>query len=182
MNMKNNDYLNSIIDCIENDDELLSYLSSECGFDVEEYDQLTDDLDFLMECSECNYSVEPFACDGSGGIYALLNSELVGYIDSEGQAGIVAKNLHDFFGILVHCGYISDFSKFGWLESLTEFKEHYRICDEAFIKTFSEQFELENDPQRIYKMFIDAVLTQPRLIISAASEEYEDYQQIFEIE
>jgi hypothetical protein len=31
-------------------------------------------------------------------------------------------------------------------------------------------------------MFKDAVLTQPQLTITATSDEYEDYQQIFEIE
>ena len=77
--MKNNDYLNNIIDYIENNDDLLNYLSSECGFDVEEYDQLLDDLGFLMESTKSNYNIEPFACDGSGGIYALLDNELVGY-------------------------------------------------------------------------------------------------------
>ena len=180
--MKNNDYLNNIIDYIENNDDLLNYLSSECGFDVEEYDQLLDDLGFLMESTKSNYNIEPFACDGSGGIYALLDNELVGYIDSEGQAGIVAKNIHDFFGILIHCGCLEDFGKFGWLDSQSEFMEQYKKCEESYIKEFSEEFELENEPQKIYHMFKDAVLTQPKLTITATSEDYEDYQQMFEIE
>ena len=58
--MKNNEYLNNIIDYIENNDDLLNYLSSECGFDVEEYDQLLDDLGFLMESTKSNYNIEPF--------------------------------------------------------------------------------------------------------------------------
>ena len=180
--MKNNDYLNNIIDYIENNDDLLNYLSSECGFDVEEYDQLLDDLGFLMESTKSNYNIEPFACDGSGGIYALLDNELVGYIDSEGQASIVAKNIRDFFSILIHCGCLEDFGKFGWLDSQSDFMEQYKKCEEVYIKAFSEEFKLENDSQKIYHMFKDAVLTQPQLTITATSDEYEDYQQIFEIE
>lgn len=180
--MKTNDYLSSIIDYITKNDDLLIYLSSECGFDVEEYDQLVDDLHFLMECSEGNYNIEPFACDGSGGIYAVLDNELVGYIDSEGQAGIVAKNVHDFFAILIHCGCLEDFGKFGWLDSQSEFMEQYKKCEEAYIKAFSEKFEFENDPLKIYQMFRESVSTKPKLLITATSEKYEDYQQIFDIE
>ena len=60
--------------------------------------------------------------------------------------------------------------------------EQYKKCEESYIKEFSEEFELENDPQKIYHMFKDAVLTQPKLTITATSEDYEDYQQMFEIE
>jgi hypothetical protein len=60
--------------------------------------------------------------------------------------------------------------------------EQYKKCEEVYIKAFSEEFKLENDSQKIYHMFKDAVLTQPQLTITATSDEYEDYQQIFEIE
>ncbi len=175
-----NGYLNKIMDYIEENDELLSYLSSECGFDVEDHAQLLDDLGFLMECSKSNYKVEPFACDGSGGIYALLDNKYVGIIDSEGQAGIVAQNIHDFFSIIIHCGCLGDFGKFDWLDSQAEFIEHYNDCEEAYIKAFTEAFELENNPEKIYLLFRDAVHTQPKLEITATSEDYVDYQQIFE--
>ena len=176
-----NAYLNEIIDYIENDEELLGYLSSECGFDIEDHDQLTDDLGFLMEFAESNYKLEPFACDGSGGIYALLDNGSVGYIDSEGQAGIMANDIRSFFSILIHCGCPEDFGKFGWLDSQSEFIEQYRNCEDAYIKAFSEKFGLEDDPREIYQIFRKAVLTQPRLTITATSDEYGDYQQIFDI-
>ena len=100
--MKNKDYLKSIISYIEDNEELADYLSGECDFDIEDDEELEDDLNFLMEHAESNYKLEPFACDGVGGIYALLDGEMVGLIDSEGQAGIVAKNIRDFFSIIIH--------------------------------------------------------------------------------
>ena len=100
--METNNCVNIIIDYIKNNDELSNYLSSKCSFDVEEYNQLLDDLSYLMEYSHSNYEINPFACDGSGGIYALLDGEFVGYIDSEGQAGIVANNINDFFSIILN--------------------------------------------------------------------------------
>lgn len=179
--MTKNDYFNDIIDYIKNNDELQNYLSSECDLDIEEYDQLTEDLSYLMEYSNSNYELEPFACDGSGGIYALLDRKLVGYLDSEGQAGIVANNINDFFSIIVNCGCLSDWAKFGWLERQDVFMEHYQKCELQFVRIFSEKYGFESDPLKIYQMFRNAVLTEPRLIITATSEDYTDFDQLFEI-
>jgi hypothetical protein len=179
--MKSNDQVKRIMEYIENNEDLQDYLSGECDFDIEEHNQLIDDLEFLLECGESNYKLEPFACNGSGGIYALLNGEFVGMIDSEGRAGIIAKNIHDFFSILIHCCYLDDFGKFGWLNSLSEFTEHFNEYEDDFLKDFSDRFELENDPQKIYQMFRDGVMTQPELMITATSDDYEDYQQIFDL-
>ncbi|MCR5540014.1 MAG: hypothetical protein K6F71_04160 [Ruminococcus sp.] len=179
--MKNKDQLNQIMEYIENNEDLQDYLSGECDFDIEEHEQLIDDLEFLLECGESNYKLEPFACNGSGGVYALLDGEMVGLINSEGEAGIVAKNIRDFFSIIIHCCYLEDFGKFNWLDSFSEFTEHYQKCEDDFLKDFSEEFELENDSQKIYQMFRNGVMTQPKLLITATSDEYEDYQQIFEL-
>ena len=111
----------------------------------------------------------------------MLDGEMVGLINSEGEAGIVAKNIRDFFSIIIHCCYLEDFGKFGWLDSFSEFTDHYQKCEEVFLKEFSEKFELENDPQKIYQMFRNGVMTQPKLLITATSDDYEDYQQIFEL-
>ena len=100
--MKNKDQLNQIMEYIENNEDLQDYLSGECDFDIEEHEQLIDDLEFLLECGESNYKLEPFACNGSGGVYAMLDGEMVGLINSEGEAGIVAKNIRDFFSIIIH--------------------------------------------------------------------------------
>ena len=179
--METNNCVNIIIDYIKNNDELSNYLSSKCSFDVEEYNQLLDDLSYLIEYSHSNYEINPFACDGSGGIYALLDGKFVGYIDSEGQAGIVANNINDFFSIILNCGCIDDWAKFGWLESQTDFLEHYQKCELPFIKEFSEKFGFESDSLKIYEMFRDAVFKEPRLIIKSTSEDYVDYQQFFEM-
>ncbi|SFB66783.1 hypothetical protein [Ruminococcus albus] len=178
--MNNNDLLKNIIEYIKDNEELLDYLSGECDLDFEDDEELADDLSFLTENAKSNYKLEPFACDGEGGIYALLDGEMVGMIDSEGQSGIVAKNIRDFFSIIIHCGYLKDFGKFGWLEDHDEFSEHFIEIEEDFLEDFSEEFQLETDPQKIFQMFREAVQTQPQLKITATSEDYDDYQQIFE--
>lgn len=84
---------------IKNSEDLCDYLSCECGVDFAEDDILCDDLKSLIVCSECNYDMEPFACDGSGGVFVLLNQSLIGYLNSEGQAGIIANNIKDFLAL-----------------------------------------------------------------------------------
>ncbi|MBO4867106.1 MAG: hypothetical protein J5582_11210 [Ruminococcus sp.] len=179
--MKNKELLKSIIEFIEENEELADYLSGECDFDIEDDEELADDLNYLTENAESNYKLEPFACDGGGGVYVLLDGEMVGMIDSEGQAGIIAKNIRDFFSIIIHCGCLEDFGKFDWLEDPDEFSEHFIEIEDDFLEDFSEEFQLENDMQKIYQMFREAVLTQPQLKITATSSDYEDYQQIFEM-
>ena len=91
--------IEKIIRQVKDNEELCDYLSCECGVDFAEDNILREDLQFLLECSECNYDIEPFACDGSGGVFVFLNQLLIGYLDSEGQAGIIANNISDFFNI-----------------------------------------------------------------------------------
>lgn len=82
-----------LIKTIKNNENLCNYLSCECDVNFVEDDILCDNLKFLLVCSECNYSMEPSACDGSGGVFVFLNQSLIGYLDSEGQAGIIANNI-----------------------------------------------------------------------------------------
>ena len=74
--------------------------------DVEIYDEewvkdLDEDeswLEELMGPGLSSYSdMKPFARDGSGALWVVLNDELIGYIGTEGECGIVAKNIDVIF-------------------------------------------------------------------------------------
>ena len=168
---------------IKNNEDLCGYLSCECGVDFAEDDILCDDLESLWEYSECNYDMEPFACDGSGGVFVLLNQSLVGYLDSEGQAGIIANSIKDFFSIILNCGYVSDWAKFNWLADEDTFIKAYDELElprnNVCVKLFIEENELEIAPVRIYNIFKKAVSTLPPLTIRATSDDYVDYEQLF---
>lgn len=171
---------------IKNREDLCDYLSCECGVDFIQEDILCDDLKSLLEGSECNYDMEPFACDGSGGVFVLLNQSSIGYLDSEGQAGIIANNLKDFFSIILNCGYVNDWAKFGWLADANTFIKAYNNLeiqrDKVCVKLFVEENELVCEPIKIYNIFKEAVSTQPQLMIKAVSADYADYEQLFDLQ
>lgn len=173
------------INQIKNNKDIETYLTSECNIDFESQEALEDDLGFLMECGKCNYIINPFACDGSGGIYAELDNGKIGYIDSEGQAGIVANNIKDFFSIVINCGFISDWAKFNCLKDKESFMAYFYKLKiprtEVFVKKFIEDNLLEREPDRIYDIFKEAVVSEPKLVIEATSEDYEDSTQLFEL-
>ena len=168
---------------IENNESLSEYLESECDFYLEDEAQLKDDLEALLVGGESNYNLVPFACDGGGGIYALLDNGCVGFIDSEGSAGIVGNSVKNFFSIILSCGYITDFGKFGALESKEAFLNYYNELemprDEASVNDFIRKNDLVTDPEQIYTIFKDSVMAEPRLTIKATSDEYVDSEQFF---
>lgn len=170
---------------IKENKDIEDQLSCECGIDFESREILEDDLSALMECGKCDYTLKPFGCDGSGGIYAVLDNGKIGYIDSEGQAGIVANNIKDFFSIIINCGYISDWAKFGCLENKETFMSYFYEIEiprnQEFIKRFIKDNLLESQPEKIYDIFKEAVISEPKLIIVATSEDYEDSVQLFEL-
>lgn len=63
----------------------------------------------------------PFADDGSGGVYVIVDDRHVAYIDSEGGAGYIAESIDDFINILLAFKFIC-FSK----KSLEGFEEYMR--------------------------------------------------------
>ena len=170
---------------IKNNEVLEKYLSCECDVDFESKEVLEDDLKSLIEYGKCNYELKPFACNGSGGIYAVLNNDKIGYIDSEGQAGIIANNIKDFFSIVINCGMISDYATFNCLKDIETFSAYYNEIEiprqEEFIKKFINDNLLENEPDKIYKFFKEAVISEPKLVIEATDEECEDSEQLFNL-
>ena len=60
---------------IKNNEELERYLSYECDVDFESKEVLENNLKSLIEYGKCNYELKPFACDGVGGVYVVLNNK-----------------------------------------------------------------------------------------------------------
>ena len=90
------------INRINSDEELKEEIYNKCDPDtIYPQKELMEDLEWLMEGgSEENYDLVPFANDGSGGLYLLVNDQHIAYFDSEGCAGYVAESVDDFFNIL----------------------------------------------------------------------------------
>lgn len=179
------------IDRIKADSYIQHYLSAECGFDLEDKEELDDDLEFLLEGGKCGFKLLPFGCDGSGGVYVLADDGRVGYIDSEGGAGFTACSIGDFFSILVSCGYISDWAKasrHGCFDSLQSFMEQLEDSvspSEEYKKRIADfccGCGLETAPEKIYEMFKKGVISQPPLEIKADDDDYEDYEPLFDTE
>ena len=65
-------------------------------------------LEDLMGPGKTNYNLKPFARDGTGALWTLLNDELVGYIGTEGECGIVARSIDEFMNIVatLKCSFI----------------------------------------------------------------------------
>ena len=174
------------IDRIKLDSHIAHYLSAECDFDIEDSEQLEDDLAFLLEGARCGMKLTPFGCDGCGGVYVLAEDGRVGYIDSEGKAGFAAMSARDFFSILLCCRMLSDWSDVDF-DSLDEFMEC--VDDKSTpsnnykerIAKFVDDCGLETDPEKVYELFRKGVCSQPPLEIKATDDDYEDYEQLFQI-
>jgi len=168
---------------IINNKEIKEYFSVECDVDFVDKEILLDKLKYLTEFTKCNYNLEPFACDGTGGIYVILDNKKIGYINSEGGAGIVANNLKDFFSIVTNCGYLGDYAKFNCLkdenEFMTYFNKYENTREKDIIKRFIEENSLEKDSKKIYEIFKNAVMIEPKLLLNTTSDDYVDYEQLF---
>ena len=68
------------------------------------------EVEFSQNNEVYSLSLIGFAKDGSGGEYAILEDESIGFIGNEGQVVRVAESLDDLLTFLIHAGTISDFS------------------------------------------------------------------------
>ena len=88
--------LNSYLDEIYNNEELKDAFD-DCDIEFNDEEWLDDIInnedewkeDF--EGGEYNYDAKPFASSADGGLWVILNNQLVGYIGTEGECGIVDR-------------------------------------------------------------------------------------------
>ncbi|MBE6873082.1 MAG: SMI1/KNR4 family protein [Ruminococcus albus] len=180
------DYLEEIY----NDPDLKDAFYFDC--DIEIYDEAgvkdmeedTSWFDDMMGPGECSYkNIKPFAHDGVGGLWAVLDDEKIGYIGTEGECGIIARNINEFMNILaVYRGYIDDLCGVDILKS-----------EEAFLKVFKEERDSDyskefngfirkhhftKNPKRIYEYLIKGVTMKPFFQVTATDDEYVDSRSI----
>lgn len=165
------------INRINSDEELKEEIYNKCDPDtIYPQKELMEDLEWLMEGgSEENYDLVPFANDGSGGLYLLVNDQHIAYFDSEGCAGYVAESVDDFFNILFVFRFFC-LSK-GVMKSYEQFLKE---CEEDLFEIKpSEAFErflikekMETDKEKVYEKFIKGLTITPIFEINPIDEEY----------
>ncbi len=167
---------------IKNNPELSESIWIDCDFG---FDDDTDvKRDILICGEESNYEIYPFgkACNGSN--YVLLNGGSVAYISSEGECGIVARNIKEFFNIMLTCKNITYYFKHGIFDNIDNFKERFNLVNNEaenpeIIASFIKNQNFETDVNKIYEMFLQGIITEPSLILEANPEEYEPWEDVF---
>lgn len=145
--------------------------------DLEKDDSWFEDL---MGTGESSYkNIKPFARDGSGGLWVALDDEMIGYIGTEGECGIIARNINEFMNIVaVQRGYIDDFCSVDILKTEKAFLEKYKEAPESdYNKEFNrfiKKHGFTKDLKKIYEFIIKGVTTKPFFQVIATDEEYCD--------
>jgi len=160
--------------------------------DIEIYDEmwvkdLEDDdswFEEMMGPGESTYeNIKPFARDGSGALWVVLNDELIGYIGTEGECGIVARNIHEFMNIVsVWGGYLYDYWGEDVLESSESFYETMndpdRLEDYDDIKkdkkVFKKFIKKHGFTSKIYDMAVKGMTVTPFFVVKATNDDYVD--------
>ena len=132
--------------------------------------------DFLTG-GKSNYDIKPFARSGSGGLWVVLNDKMIGYIGTEGECGIIAKNIHEFINIVATCK--GCFFRISHIKDEESFIHAYNVDNKDFeYKDIMDQFikkhHFENDPKKIYKMVKRGLTVKPFFIIKATDDNYVD--------
>lgn len=129
---------------------------------------------------EYNYDTKPFARTGDGGLWVLLNDEMVGYIGSEGECGIVARNINEFMNIVaVYRGYLFDLFDVSILKDEESFTNMFNEANEQceFNKVYDEfvdKHKFNKNVKEIYKIVKLGLTLEPFFIIKATDDEYSD--------
>ena len=142
--------------------------------DIEEDEAWLEDL---MGPGESTYEdLKPFARDGSGALWVVIDDELIGYIGTEGECGIVARNINEFMNIVAaYRGCLADIWDVDILESEDAFLEAAGDTDENEVfDDFIEKHGFTKDLKDVYKMIISGMTTEPFFIHKATDDDYVD--------
>ena len=172
------DYLDEITD-----NEELCDAFYDC--DIEIYDEdwvkdIEDDkawLEDLMGPGESTYeNMKPFARDGSGALWVVIDDEMIGYIGTEGECGIVAKNINEFMNIVsVYRGCLADIWDVDILESEEAFLDAAGENEENEVfDSFIEKHGFTTDLKDVYRMIISGMTVKPFLVHKATDDDYVD--------
>lgn len=167
-------------------DEALSDAFFDCDVEIlaensitsmEEDSSWLDDLMGPEDTRESYYNdFKPFAMDGTGGVWVVMNDELIGYIGTEGECGIVARNIDEFMNMVALGSCYHDYG----VDDLKSEKDFLESLDEADLdnldvfESFIENHGFTKDPKDLYKMIVSGLTVKPFFEFKATDDEYCD--------
>ena len=180
-------FLEEIID----DEELCDAFYSR---DVEIYDEdwvkdleenFWQEFEDLMGPGESSYkSIKAFARDATGALWVVIDDELIGYIGTEGQCGIVSRNINEFMNIIAALkgsSLLFDFWDVDTLKSEEAFIDAYNESEEDDETDYSEVFDkfinkhgFTHDLKTIYEYIVKGLTVQPFFQVIATDDDYVD--------
>lgn len=178
MNIK--EELNFYKEQIINNPELINALFW-CDF---MFDDETDVEKNIFVCNDkSNYEIYPFGKDSCGSNFVILNNKYIGFTSSEGECGIIANNIKDFFNILTVCKGFQPYFKKGVFDNLEIFTDKFNKINNDYNNTLIEygdypyanliyaieEFIKANNFDReipiLYSKFTTAIISEPSFII-----------------
>ena len=182
--MNSKELLNLYKEQIKSNPSLEKALWIDCDFRFE--DNIDVNNDILICGEESNYEIYPFGKESTGGMYCLLNNNLVGYISSEGGCGIIAKNVNDFFNLLATCKSLISYFYKGVFDTFQDFEEKYnKINNEVkfynipLYNKFIADNRFTTEVSFLYNIFKSAIITEPSFILQADPTQYSQWDDIF---
>ena len=180
-------FLEEIID----DEELCDAFYSS---DVEIYDEdwvkdleenFRQEFEDLMGPGESSYkSIKAFARDATGALWVVLDDELIGYIGTEGECGIVSRNINEFMNIIAALkgsSVLRDFLDVDTLKSEEAFIDAYNESEEDDETDYNEVFDkfinkhgFTHDLKTIYEYIVKGLTVQPFFQVIATDDDYVD--------
>ena len=162
--------------------------------DVEIYDEdwvkdleenFRQEFEDLMGPGESSYkSIKAFARDATGALWVVLDDELIGYIGTEGQCGIVSRNINEFMNIIAALkgsSLLGDFWDVDTLSSEEAFIDAYNGSEEDDENDYSEVFDkfiskhgFTRDLKTIYEYIVKGLTVKPFFQVIATDDEYVD--------
>lgn len=139
--------------------------------------ELITDKSRWLEPGEPNYDIKPFAGSAEGGFWVVLNDEYIGYIGSEGECGIVARNVDEFMNIIAVCKFldlrVSNLkNEESFIKSVDEANEEFEY-QEVFDR-FIDKHKFEKSICKVYNLLKLGLTVQPFFEIKATDDEYCD--------
>ena len=180
-------FLEEIID----DEELCDAFYSS---DVEIYDEdwvkdleenFRQEFEDLMGPGDSSYkNIKAFARDGTGALWVVLDDELIGYIGTEGECGIVSRNINEFMNIIAALkgsSLLFDFWDVDTLKSEEAFIDAYNESEEDDETDYNEVFDkfinkhgFTHDLKTIYEYIVKGLTVQPFFQVIATDDDYVD--------
>ena len=183
--------IRAFLEEIINDEKLCDAFYSR---DVEIYDEawvkdlednFQQEFEDLMGPGDSSYkNIKAFARDGTGALWVVLDDELIGYIGTEGECGIVSRNINEFMNIIAALkgsSLLADFWDLDTLSSEEAFTEAYEESDDEDETDYSEVLDkfigkhgFTKDPKKLYEYVVKGITVEPFFQVIATEDEYVD--------